>query len=69
MGWEIRSTPTRFRLRRSPSQILMKGGKSRLVRTQSNLRLLLTRFNMVGKGSPPCSGHPSATSIAAQQNR
>ena len=34
-----------------------------------NLRLLLARFALVGKGSPPCSGHPSATSIAAQQNR
>ena len=34
-----------------------------------NLRLLLARFALVGKGRPPCSGHPRATSIAAQQNR
>ena len=35
----------------------------------SNLRLLLARFALVGKGCSPCSEHPSATSIAAQQNR
>ena len=34
-----------------------------------NMRLLLTRFGLVGKGRSPCSDHPSATSIAAQQNR
>ena len=36
---------------------------------QPNLRLLLSRFALVGKGRSPCSEHPSATSIAAQQNR
>ena len=35
----------------------------------SNLRLLLSRFELVGKGRSPCSEHPRATSIAAQQNR
>ena len=35
----------------------------------SNLRLLLSRFALVGKGRSPCSEHPRATSIAAQQNR
>ena len=34
-----------------------------------NLRLLLTRFELVGKGRSPCSEPPRATSIAAQQNR
>ena len=34
-----------------------------------NLRLLLARFALVGKGRSPCSEPPSATSIAAQQNR
>ena len=34
-----------------------------------NLRLLLSRFEMVGKGRSPCSEHPRSTSIAAQQNR
>ena len=34
-----------------------------------NLRLLLSRFELVGKGRSPCSEPPSATSIAAQQNR
>lgn len=33
------------------------------------MRLLLSRFELVGKGRSPCSEHPSATSIAAQQNR
>ena len=47
--------------------VLWTGGS--VQKGQSNLRLLLTRFALVGKGRPPCSGHPHATSIAAQQNR
>ena len=38
-------------------------------RRQPNLRLLLSRFTLVRKGRSPCSEPPSATSIAAQQNR
>ena len=34
-----------------------------------NLRLLLSRFELVGKERSPCSERSSATSIAAQQNR
>ena len=34
-----------------------------------NLRLLLTRFELVGKGRSPCSERPRSTTIAAQQNR
>ena len=34
----------------------------------SNMRLLLSRSALVGKGRPSCSEHPRATSIAAQQN-
>ena len=33
------------------------------------MRLLLTRFESVGKGRSPCSEPPRATSIAAQQDR
>ena len=40
-----------------------------LGRERPNLRLLLSRFELVGKGRSPCSEHPRATSIAAQQNR
>ena len=34
-----------------------------------NLRLLLSRFALVGKEHSPCSERSRATSIAAQQNR
>ena len=36
---------------------------------RSNLRLLPSRFAMVGKEHSPCGSHSRATSIAAQQNR
>ena len=36
---------------------------------QSNLRLLLTRFAMVGIEHSPCGSRSRSTSIAAQQNR
>ena len=36
---------------------------------QANLRLLLSRFELVGKEHSPCGSHSRATSIAAQQNR
>ena len=35
----------------------------------SNLRLLLSRFEMVGKEHSPRGSHSRSTSIAAQQNR
>ena len=38
-------------------------------RPLSNLRLLLSRFALVGKEHSPCSECSRATSIAAQQNR
>jgi len=41
----------------------------RVHRRLPNMRLLLSRFALVGKGRSPCSEPPSATSIAAQQNR
>ena len=34
-----------------------------------NLRLLLSRFELVGKEHSPCGSRSRATSIAAQQNR
>ena len=33
------------------------------------MRLLLTRFEMVGEEHSPCGSRSRATSIAAQQNR
>ena len=36
---------------------------------QPNLRLLLSRFALVGKEHSPCGSHSRSTSIAAQQNR
>ena len=41
----------------------------RVVRVHSNMRLLLTRFELVGKEHSPCGSRSRATSIAAQQNR
>ena len=38
-------------------------------RQRSNMRLLLSRFALVGKERSPCGSRSSATSIAAQQNR
>ena len=35
----------------------------------SNMRLLLSRFALVGKEHSPCGSHSRSTSIAAQQNR
>jgi len=40
-----------------------------IVKIRSNMRLLLSRFALVGKEHSPCGSHSSATSIAAQQNR
>ena len=36
---------------------------------RSNLRLLLSRFELVGQEHSPCGSRSRATSIAAQQNR
>ena len=36
---------------------------------QPNMRLLLSRFTLVGKERSPCGSRSRSTSIAAQQNR
>ena len=33
-----------------------------------NMRLLVTRSKLIGKGRSPCSEHPRATSIAAAES-
>ena len=40
-----------------------------IARVKSNMRLLLSRFALVGKEHSPCGSHSRSTSIAAQQNR
>ena len=52
---------------------LLRDGNSERIGTRppglSNLRLLLSRFTLVGKERSPCSERSRSTSIAAQQNR
>ena len=56
-------------LRAMESELFYEGQCGSVGKGQSNLRLLLARFALVGKEYSPCGSHSSATSIAAQQNR
>ena len=52
-----------------PGHVLHPTESGRPSKFLSNLRLLLSRFELVGKEHSPCGSRSRSTSIAAQQNR